>query len=85
MIGMTVGINNMGYPVLLLLGFGQNVISFKGRIYQGASFCVFVANQITEHGHPGQPYLLNFHNGFSIPNKLTIVPGRLNFTATVQV
>ena len=31
-IGMTVGVNDMGYPVLQLLGFGQNTIGFKGGI-----------------------------------------------------
>jgi hypothetical protein len=60
-VGMTMSVNDVGYPVLQPLGFGQNTIGFKGRIYQGAGFCIFVTNQVTEYSHPGQSYLLNYH------------------------
>jgi hypothetical protein len=61
-VGMTVGVNDVGYPVLQPFSFGQNAIRVKCRIYQGAGFSVFIANQVTEYGHPGQPYLLNIHS-----------------------
>jgi hypothetical protein len=79
---MTVGVNEVGDPVLQPFRFGQNAISFKGGIYQGAGLGSPVTEQVAAYGHPGQPYLLNFHSLVIIPNKLTFVLGRLSFTAT---
>jgi hypothetical protein len=63
-VGMAVGVNDVGDPVLQPLRFGQNVIGFKGGVYQGTSFGAFIPDQVAKYGHPGQPYLFNLHSLF---------------------
>jgi len=60
-VGMAVGVDDMGDPETRSFGLGQDFVGIEGRVDEGAGPGFFVADQIAEDRHPGEFYLFNYH------------------------
>ena len=61
-VGMAVGVDDVGDPETRGFGLCQNFAGFKGRVDKGAGSCFFIADQIAENSHLGEFELFDYHH-----------------------